>query len=482
MKKATIIVADDDAAIRLVVGETLRQEGWHVLEAVDSIELKKAILSGEGDLVITDVMMPGGNALDLLPAMIEARPKLPFLVMSAKNTLETAIKATRQGAQDYLPKPFDLDVLTRKVRELLNQNNTIADIPAPEIKVEDENLLIGSSSAMQTVYRIIARVVPTDLTVLITGESGTGKELAARALHNNGPRNAAAFVAVNMAAIPRDLIESELFGHERGAFTGALARSSGRFGQAQGGTLFLDEIGDMPLDAQTRLLRVLQEGEYHAVGGSKVIHANVRIMAATHQDLGELVRKGQFREDLYYRLNVVPLSLPPLRMRGDDIIELAEFFLKQASRSGLPPKTLAIDAATILKSYSWPGNVRELENLLQRVTALYASDEITGNILAGELPKLSDFSPHEKQHSTREQTPKNISVSLREHLDRYFAAHGNHIPPDGLYQRLLKEMERPLIEKCLEVTEGNQLKAAKLLGLNRNTLRKKITENNIQIP
>ena len=473
MTSATIILADDDAAIRLVVGEALRDEGWQVVEACDAPELVDLVNAGEGDLVITDVLMPGGNGLELLPSLQEKRPDVPFLVMSAQNTLSTAIAATQQGAHDYIPKPFDLDELTDKVRKALESTGRV-DSALVDSGSGEESLLVGRSPAMQAVYRVIARVVQTELTVLITGESGTGKELVARALHEHGPRGNRPFVAVNMAAIPKELIESELFGHERGAFTGASQRSEGRFGQAQGGTLFLDEIGDMPIDAQTRLLRVLQEGEYHSVGGTKIIRSDVRVIAATHQDLAELVQLGKFREDLFYRLNVVPLRLPPLRERSGDLGDLAQHFLKRVSYIGLEQKSLDESAIAVLEAHSWPGNVRELENLLQRVCALYPSDTISGDIIAAELPVADKDG--EGAASLGGATSQSIGEAIEQHLDRYFAAHGQRLPPDGLYQRILREIERPLIEKCLASLGGNQLKAAKLLGLNRNTLRKKITE------
>ncbi|MBV1901132.1 MAG: sigma 54-interacting transcriptional regulator, partial [Kordiimonadaceae bacterium] len=297
-----MIVADDDLAIRIVVGEALRQEGWQVLEAEDLPELERMVRGGQGDVVVSDVVMPGGNSLDALPNMITERPDLPFIIMSAQNTLSTAMAAANKGAFDYLPKPFDIDELVTIVKKSLKENTA----PVAVQKEVEEGLLIGRSPAMQDIYRAMARVAQTDLTVLIVGESGTGKELVARALHAHSARQENPFVPVNMAAIPKELIESELFGHERGAFTGAESRTLGRFGQAKGGTLFLDEIGDMPLEAQTRLLRVLQEGEYQTVGGQVSIKTNVRIIAATNKNLQNMVKEGNFREDLFFRLNVVP--------------------------------------------------------------------------------------------------------------------------------------------------------------------------------
>jgi two-component system nitrogen regulation response regulator GlnG len=474
----TIIVADDDMTIRIVVTETLKQEGWNIAEAADLPELRSLLDSGIGDAVVSDVLMPGGNSLEVLPDMISARPDLPFIVMSAHNTLATAMAATEKGAFDYLPKPFDLDELTSLVKKALASGKAAGSQLA---QAEEDNILIGRSPKMQDVYRTMARVAKTELTILILGESGTGKELVARALHSYSPRKHNPFVPVNMAAIPKELIESELFGHEKGAFTGALTRTLGRFGQARGGTLFLDEIGDMPLDAQTRLLRVLQEGEYQTVGGQANIKTDVRIVAATNKDLQKLVSEGEFRQDLYFRLNVVPMMLPPLRERGEDIIALAEFFLKKANE-GLPnQKSYSDSAKNILLEHQWSGNVRELENTVQRICALYPGGQISGAMVKTEIDRAVGL----QSQMTGGNQPKlgdSLSESVRLHLDRYFDEHEGNLPPVGVYQKILNEVERPLIEKTLEVTMGNQLKAAALLGLNRNTLRKKINELEIRLP
>jgi two-component system nitrogen regulation response regulator GlnG len=328
---------------------------------------------------------------------------------------------------------------------------------------------------MQEIYRMLARLMQTDLTVMIVGESGTGKELVARALHDYGKRRKGPFVAVNMAAIPRDLIESELFGHERGAFTGAQARSAGRFEQAEGGTLFLDEIGDMPMEAQTRLLRVLQQGEYTTVGGRTPIRTDVRIVAATNKDLRQLIRQGLFREDLFFRLNVVPIRLPPLRERSDDIPDLVRYFLTGAEREGLPAKTIEPSAIEVMQRYRWPGNVRELENLVRRLTALYPQERITADIVENEIGPMAELDPAPSVESD------DISGAMERHLSRYFGEHGASLPPPGLYQRILREVEAPLLLAALGATRGNQIKAAELLGLNRNTLRKKIRELDIHV-
>lgn len=476
--KATVIVADDDLAIRMVVGEALRQEGWMVVEAEDVPELGRLVRSGQGDVVISDVLMPSGSGLEAMPELLVERPELPFIIMSAQNTLSTAMDATNNGAFEYLPKPFDIDELVSVVKKALKKKAS----PQAERKEPDQNILIGRSPAMQEIYRAMARVVQTELTVLITGESGTGKELVARALHAHGPRRDNPFVPVNMAAIPKELIESELFGHERGAFTGAETRTLGRFGEAKGGTLFLDEIGDMPLEAQTRLLRVLQEGEYRTVGGGASIRTNVRIIAATNKNLKAMVASGDFREDLYFRLNVVPLAIPPLRDRAEDIPDLAEHFLEKVTESGLPYKTLTSGAKKVLQSFDWPGNVRELENLIRRLCALHPGNQISGTAVKAEFDRSTSDLAGGPMSIMANVTGGNLSQTVRIHLDQYFDFHEDGLPPPGLHARILREIERPLIQKVLTVTNGNQVKAAELLGLNRNTLRKKIRELDIHIP
>ena len=333
---ATILIADDDAGIRTVLTQALTRAGYDVRATGNAATLWRWVSDGEGDLVVTDVVMPDENGLDLVPKIRKIRPDLRIIVMSAQATLLTAVRAAERGAFEYLPKPFDLKELQSIIEKALSTPAEGRGGGAGPDDGEEQLPLIGRSPAMQEIYRTLARLMNTDLSVMITGESGTGKELVARALHDYGRRRNGPFVAINMAAIPRELIESELFGHEKGAFTGAVSRASGRFEQAEGGTLFLDEIGDMPMEAQTRLLRVLQEGEYTTVGGRVPIRANVRIVAATHRDLTTLIRQGLFREDLFYRLNVVPIRLPPLRERSEDVPELVRHFLSLAEREGLP--------------------------------------------------------------------------------------------------------------------------------------------------
>ncbi len=471
----TILVADDDKAIRTVLSHAFARHGYEVRATGNSATLWRWVCDGEGDLVIADVVMPDENGLDLLPRIKRLRPELPIVVMSAHTTLLTAIKATERGAYEYMPKPFDLNDLLVVVRRALSAPAGTVEPRAIEPALADQAPLIGRSAAMQDIYRVIARLTATDLTALIVGESGTGKELVARALHDYGKRRNGPFVAANMAAMPRELIESELFGHEKGAFTGASARHMGRFEQARGGTLFLDEIGDMPIEAQTRLLRVLQQGEYTRVGGRTPLRADVRIIAATHHDLRRLVEHGQFREDLFYRLNVVPMRLPPLRERCDDIPLLARHFLAAAVNEGLPAKALDPAAMERLSAYSWPGNVRELENLVRRLAVLYSEEVIGADIIEAELADGAPAAPDGSVESA------GLASTVESHLRQYFAAHHNALPAAGLFDRVMREVERPLISLTLRSTRGNQIKAARVLGINRNTLRKKIRELDIRV-
>jgi two-component system nitrogen regulation response regulator GlnG len=473
-KPPVILVAEDDKSVRLVVQQALARQGYNVQSSGNAAGLWKLIESGRGDVLITDVALPDGDALDLLPRIKERRPDLPVIVMSARSTLLTAVKTQQIGVFEYLPKPFELRSLIEVTDRALKTNDNTPALTA-HAKIEEGGPIIGRSRPMQDVFKAMARVVNTDLTVLISGDSGTGKELVARALHDLGSRRDHPFVAVNLAALPHEFVESELFGRSMTLSADTASAPSkfqpGKFEMAEGGTLFLDEIGDMPADAQTRLLRVLQDGEYLSIAGNGTVRANVRIIAATNRNLHHLMQQGLFREDLFYRLNVVPLRLPPLRERTEDIAPLVAHFLTQGREDGLPVKSFAPDAIKTLKGWHWPGNVRELENLVRRLAVLHDETIISAEAVEAELSA---------------DAPKNtvqvdsLSVSVETHIKRYFDALNGDMPPPGLYGRVLREVEEPLIVATLAITRGNQLRAADILGLNRNTLRKKIKELNIK--
>jgi two-component system nitrogen regulation response regulator GlnG len=479
MTPPTILIADDDRSIRTVLTQALGRSGYQVRCTGNAATLWRWVEDGEGDLVITDVVMPDENGLDLIPRIKRVRPDLRVVVMSAQSTLMTAVKAAQRGAFEYLPKPFDLKELLSVVARALEAPQDPATATPAEPRDSEERLpLIGRSVAMQEIYRSIARLTTTDLTVMVNGESGTGKELVARALHDYGRRRTGPFVAINMAAIPRELIESELFGHERGSFTGAMNRAQGRFEQAAGGTLFLDEIGDMPAEAQTRLLRVLQEGEFTTVGGRTPIRANARIVAATHRDLRQAIRAGHFREDLFYRLNVVPIRLPPLRERLEDIPVLARHFLDKARDSGLPGKSLDQSALDRLRQHRWPGNVRELENLMRRLAALYPQEIINHDVIHAELAESGSGEPGAPAEGGSQEP---LALAVERHIRSFLAASRDGLPMRDIYDQVIAEVERPLIQMTLSATRGNQIKAAAMLGLNRNTLRKKIRDLDIPV-
>jgi len=473
MSNKTLIIAEDDESIRLVTSRYLQDLGYEIFMATNLKELWKLIESNKGDVLITDVMLPDGELFDILPQIVEYRENLPVIVVSAKNNLQTAISATKQGAYEYLPKPFDLDELQKLIKKALESKQNLKN--KTKIRNESEKqLIVGRSPAMQDLYKSIARLSQNDLTVMIYGESGTGKELVAKALHKYSTRSEKPFIALNMAAIPNDLIESELFGHEKGSFTGAHQKSDGKFKLAEKGTLFLDEIGDMPIDAQTRLLRVLQEGEFTPIGGKEKIQADTRIIAATHKNLSNLIEKGEFREDLFYRLNVVPISIPPLRERKEDIPELVNHFLDKAKDLQLEPKKFTTESFQILEKYQWPGNVRELENFILKLCALYTDENIMNEDLAEEILNLQKL----------DEQMLDVDNQFSKILENYLSRNINKINKEyqgDVYNYFVTELEKVLLLEVLKNKNGNQLKAAELLGLNRNTLRKKITELNISI-
>ena len=460
MTKRALLVEDDNS-IALVITAALEDEGFAV-DCCDSIAGRDRLLAERGyDVMLTDVILADGDGIESLGEVHSAHPALPIIILSAQNTLDTAVRASDTGAFEYFPKPFDLDELVRAARQ------AAASGPgeAAAIDAAGEGLpLVGRSQAMQGVFRMITRVLRNDLTVLILGESGTGKELVAEAIHQLGHRSKGPFVAVNTAAIPRELIESELFGHEKGSFTGAVARNIGKFEQASGGTLFLDEIGDMPPEAQTRLLRALQSGRIRRVGGRDEIDIDVRIVAATNRDLAPMIAAGKFREDLFYRLNVVPIQLPPLRERTGDIDALARHFLVQAASEGLPRRQLAADASELLARQPWRGNVRELRNFMYRLALLAREDVIDVAAVAAQLDRPPAAA------AERDGDGVDFETALRSWLS-------DAVPPNGtLYHSALAAFEKPLFEHALAETGGNQLRAAQLLGINRNTLRKRLGE------
>ena len=467
MKKIHILVADDDRAIRLVLETALKRSGFDVTLTENAAGLWECAQQNFADLIITDVVMPDANAFELIPKIKKMNNNIPIIVMSAQNTLMTAIKANELGAFEYIPKPFDISELLNIVNRSVNENKKV--IENENFESPDGFPLIGRSKPMQEVYRIMARLMNSDLTVLITGESGTGKELIAKALHEFGNRKDSTFVAINMAAIPKDLIESELFGHEKGAFTGAIEKKIGKFQIADGGTLFLDEIGDMPIDAQTRLLRVLQEGEFLTVGGTSPIKTNVRIIAATNKSLADQIKLGAFREDLYYRINVIPIMLPPLRDRKDDLPALVNHFMAKnvPSDNSSMIEQVALD---YIKNYDWPGNIRELENFIKRLITLYPNEIISLDIIKNELAFLD-----KENYASESKQLRSLEDHVESFLSKYSIEDFND-GDEGLYHKVLVQFEKPILNFVMESTKGNQIKASKILGLNRNTLRKKLRQ------
>ena len=457
-----VLLVEDDASIAMVITAALEAEGFTVDRRDTLAGRDVALAGGRYVALLTDVVLPDGDGIATLAPIRAAHPAMPVIILSAQNTLDTAVRASDTGAFEYFPKPFDLDELVRAVRQAVGAGEGEGAAAAAE-EPDAALPLVGRSAAMQAVYRMITRVLRNDLTVLILGESGTGKELVAEAIHTLGNRRTGPLVAVNAAAIPSELIESELFGHEKGAFTGAVARNIGKFEQAAGGTLFLDEIGDMPMQAQTRLLRTLQSGRIRRVGGREEIAVDARIVAATNRDLVPMIAAGTFREDLYYRLNVVPITLPPLRERPDDIAALARHFLTQAATEGLPRRTLGASAIALLERQPWRGNVRELRNVAYRLALMAREDVIDDEALAALL-----------ERDTRDATESAPQADFAAAVAAFLAAEG---PGEGqLYDAALAAFERPLFAHALAATGGNQLRAARLLGINRNTLRKRLVD------
>ena len=469
-----VLVADDEPSIRFVLQETLESLG-HVVETAEDGEAAAAKLSGgDFDLAFLDIRMPGLTGIEVLQQIRASGADVAIVIMTAQNLLENAVEAMKTGAMDYLVKPFalaEVKALSEKAlasKALKDEMRSLRRAAGRAVAPGGDRL-VGSSTALLEIFKVVGKVGPRNVPVLITGESGTGKELVAHALHAASPRAEGPFIAINAAAIPRELLESELFGHERGAFTGATASRVGRFREASGGTLFLDEIGDMPIDLQAKLLRVVQSGEVMPVGGREAQQVDVRIVAATHRDLDERVEAGAFREDLLYRLRVVPMSIPPLRDRIDDVRTLALHFTDRYAPE-LAEGPVSLPATTIerLEAHDWPGNVRELENAIKRALVLSS-----GDLLA---PSDFDFLSPRKEESGSERT---LEAQIRSEVESLLA---HDDPPEDLFERIQAQIERPLLEVVLERTQGNQIRAAAILGINRNTLRKKITDLGIELP
>jgi len=465
-----ILVADDEDSIRWVLATALAGEG-HVVDQADCGQLALQKLGTERyDLALLDIKMPDLDGLTVLSRAREASIATPIVIITAQNTMANAIEAMKRGAYDYITKPFDVEEVQLLVRRALETNRQAAHLTrlAADTRKRFELgvQIIGKTPAMQEIFKTIGRVAQTDATVLVQGESGTGKELIARAIHSHSSRWSGPFVALNCSAVPRDLLESELFGHERGAFTGAIEQRPGLFEVASGGTLFLDEIGDMPLELQVKLLRVLQERELTRIGGRQVIKIDVRIVAATNQDLERAVEQGRFREDLYFRLKVVPIMVPPLRQRRGDIPELVTYFLEKITReSGTRITGLSPDALALLTDHDWPGNVRELENTLLRAAVL----------APGPMLMPRDLALARRDARTATYDDLSLEDIVRLKLKEYFRQ-TRDVEPADLYRLIVERIERPLIELTLERTNGNQLKAAAILGINRNTLHKKLVD------
>jgi two-component system nitrogen regulation response regulator GlnG len=466
-----VLIADDEPTIRFVLRETLEEAGFDVVEAEDGERAAAELLAGDYETAFLDIRMPGATGLEVLDQAVAAGCQTSIVIITAQNTFENAVEAMKRGAMDYLVKPFgiaEVKALATKASRTQALEREVRQLRRSAQPGTPGDRIVGKSAAMLEIFKTIGRVAPRDVSVLITGASGTGKELVARAIHVASPRSGGPFVAVNAAAIPRELLESELFGHERGAFTGAIAARQGRFREASSGTIFLDEIGDMPVDLQAKLLRVLQSNEVTPVGGNAACSIDVRVIAATHRDVDSAVKAGTFREDLLYRLRVVPMHMPRLADRSDDIRSLAEHFLSRYGADLCDSVPVLTDATVeFLCEYEWPGNVRELENAVKRALVLSNGDVLQ--------PDDFTFVQRERRPADPET---DLSDLVREEVRE--ALTGPEV--DDVYRGVIERVERPMIETVLAHTDGNQIRAAALLGINRNTLRKKIVELHIEIP
>ncbi len=460
MSKETIWVVDDDRSIRWVLEKALKQAQMEVKTYENADSVLKDLEHEEPDAIISDIRMPGMDGLELLSQIHRQHPDLPVIIITAHSDLDSAVSAYHGGAFEYLPKPFDVDDAVELTRRAVIHHREVAESSLDG--GENETGIIGEAPSMQEVFRAIGRLSRSNITVLINGESGTGKELVAKALHQHSPRVDQPFIALNMAAIPRDLLESELFGHEKGAFTGAQSGRLGRFEQANGGSLFLDEIGDMPAELQTRLLRVLADGEFYRVGGHSPVKVDVRIIAATHQNLEERVKQGVFREDLFHRLNVIRIHIPALRERGKDIPLLARHFLAQAAEElNTEIKTLDDEVKAYLCQLSWPGNVRQLENTCRWLTVMSP----------GQIVHMDDLPPELRDESQVTRQDSNWAESLRSWVEQQLAQGAS-----GILETTTPQYEKVMIEAALKKSGGRRQDAAKLLGWGRNTLTRKINE------
>tara|TARA_B000000532_G_scaffold65488_1_gene51625 strand:+ start:636 stop:2057 length:1422 start_codon:yes stop_codon:yes gene_type:complete len=466
-----ILIIDDDFSLRRVIEKALKNSKTNIKSVSTISEAWVDIEKNRFDLIICDVVLPDGDGLELVKKVKSKDNSQSFIIISAKNNLLTAIKANQLDVVDYLPKPLDLNDLTITVDRCLKNQM----IKSNEFIIDEKLPIIGTSSVMQSVFKNIAKITKTNYTVLITGESGSGKELVAKVIHDYSSRSNSPFIPINMASLPKDLIESELFGYEKGSFTGAEKRTLGFFEKANGGTLFLDEIGDMPIDVQARLLRVLQFGEFSRVGGREVIRTNVRIISATNKNLLNSIDQNLFRQDLFYRLNVINIDLPPLRDRGDDIVDIAKNFLVNFSNN---EKSLDSNGIEFLKNHTWPGNIRELENLFKRVCALSTERIITGDILSEFLDKKEIHVNNHKIQDVSGKSYSSLNVFLQEFLDQLFDTLENESEIQ-LFDKFISEVEKQLISKTLKYYSGNQIKSSKLLGINRNTLRSKMQKYKI---